>query len=469
MRTKILAMLMCFSMAVAAPEPSETPVYSSVEYENYIALAPDVNHAMLYPSYWQAKCPDGSEIMLSAEEIAAVNEKNREMLVTDSGYKYALEDIGETLEGDFVRELLSVYSTSEKYHNGEHASGQFWDGLLENSRMDEVPDTVKVRFGFTVEHADFRALPTMDFTGDHSNDRSYDRNARAECGPYLPVAVVHESRDGEWYYAICYSFAGWVKSESVALCSSKKDWLERQSPEEFLVVTGRELRLPCDPYAKSGDGLTLCMGTVLPLCSIKDAPKSFGDRMSYGAYIVKLPIRQEDGKIGDYYTLIPLSEDVYPGYMPFTRNNVLNQLFKRLGDRYGWAGMYMANDCSGMIREVYSCFGFSFPRNAAAQAAMTGLRHVDLSSCSADEKLKALEAAPAGSLVHFPGHIMVYLGMEKDIPYVISAAGSFATLDMPAGRTLEVNSVVVNSLTGVKRGNGMSWLDNVTDIVIFEN
>jgi len=64
---------------------------------------------------------------------------------------------------------------------------------------------------------------------------------------------------------------------------------------------------------------------------------------------------------------------------------------------------------------------------------------------------------------------MVHLGMEKDIPYVISAAGSFATLDMAAGRTLEVNSVVVNSLTGVKRGNGMTWLENVTDIVIFEN
>ena len=59
---------------------------------------------------------------------------------------------------------------------------------------------------------------------------------------------------------------------------------------------------------------------------------------------------------------------------------------------------------------------------------------------------------------------MIFLGVDGDTPYVISALGS--VVDSKGEDVILVNSVALNSLE-VKRRNGTTWLENITHAVVF--
>ena len=304
-------------------------------------------------------------------------------------------------------------------------------------------------------------MTTNQFLAASPDEISYNDATWSEFMPFQPLAVIHESLDNEWYYVLMNGFAGWIPKTYVALCASRDEWLERQNLKDFLLVTGREIRISDDLGSEELSGQLLPMGTKLPLISIEDAPEEINSRRGYGCYIVKLPVRLDNGSISDEYALIPLSDDVRIGYLPYTRENVIRQAFKLLGDRYGWGGQFHANDCSGIVKEIYACFGFQLPRTAQAQVNLPGLQYDSLEGLSDEEKIQHLSKTSMGSLLVFPGHIMIYLGMENNLPFVISAVGSFAATDSPVGETLAVNTVIVNGLE-IHRRDGASWLSHLT-------
>ena len=73
--------------------------------------------------------------------------------------------------------------------------------------------------------------------------------------------VVGEAADGEWYYVFNQVCGGWVRREMVAVCKSREEWVDRQSFDKFIVVTGRELKVSEDPYFEEMAGVLLPMGT----------------------------------------------------------------------------------------------------------------------------------------------------------------------------------------------------------------
>ena len=116
---------------------------------------------------------------------------------------------------------------------------------------------------------------------------------------------------------------------------------------------------------------------------------------------------------------------------------------------------------------IFSCFGFDFPRTAGSQAAMNNMTSFAFDENSTDEeKLEVLKNAPIGSLVQFRGHIMIYLGMVNDEPYVISALGSF--LAKPDGKVINSNTMMINNMMRTYRGNGNTWLTNISKVLYCE-
>ena len=77
-----------------------------------------------------------------------------------------------------------------------------------------------------------------------------------------------------------------------------------------------------------------------------------------------------------------------------------------------------------------------------------------------------LEDAKIGTLLYFPGHVMMYLGTEEGKPYCISSVGNFATSDMTVGETKEVNTVILTDMLDTKRADGKTWIDSVSRIVV---
>lgn len=434
------------------------------------ALPEAVSAQMLSADFWCALSANSGALVMERQEIDHFNSVNRAKIELGGQY-FALTDIQSLTDGAFVRHLIESLSLPDNceqlYVNGVVQPRPYWDAIMSARALEAVPDVVRVSFGYSVRRDDLRLFPTGDFAGVTNTEKLYDKLVMSEYMPYLPLAVLHESADGLWYFVVMYGFAGWIEKEAVALCASREEWLGRMQPTDFLVVTGRELTLPEEPYCPDVSGLTLPMGTVLPLALEEEAPEVIHRRRGYGCYTLRLPTRGEDGYIRDEYAFLPITEDVHRGYMDFTLENELELAFKFLGDRYGWAGMFSANDCSGLIHQVFACFGMELPRMASAIMELPGLTALDLSGYDSAGRLSGLATIPAGSLLGLPGHIMIYLGSVGGNAYVLSSTGSFGPSQLPDGYDSSVNTVCVNSLAHTRRRSGPTWLESLDSLIIF--
>ena len=463
----LLAMLMLLGgCAPADNAPQDTPTPPAADQpidkgeDPYVRLADGVTAEMLNADYWMKDAY--KDVVMTAQEIDAYNPLANKLLYDHKGKAYALTDVQPRISGDLVRYYIDhdVPTHPERFFvNGAPTTRAFWVPLWENCRIDAIRDEATVLFGYSVKRATLKSWPTDTFIGEEADDTFYDANAASECMPYLPVCVLHESTDGQWYYCLMYGMRGWVRKDAIAICDSRDEWMMRQQQEECLVVTGKELRLAEDPLTPALSNLVLPMGTVLPLVSTDGLPDEINGRATFGNYVVLLPVRDTDGSLYNEYALIPVSADVHVGFLPYTRENVLRQAFKLLGDRYGWAGMFGANDCSGMVHEIVACFGLTFPRASVTQQQAPAMKRVDLNGKSNEEKTAILDKTPAGTLLYFPGHIMIYLGKADGNYYVISSVGTF----VQNGNAEHVSNVIVNTLN-TQRANGTTWLDNISAI-----
>ncbi|MCR4677944.1 MAG: SH3 domain-containing protein [Lachnospiraceae bacterium] len=452
---------------------------NNVEFEqqnptDYVRLNNGISEDMMSPNYWVKLRADAGVSVdserLSFSQIAKYNYDNRRMVATQD-VAFSLDEVGEEFyvktATQLIKDTYFIPDNPEEYYlNGSSTDKTYWDGLEAGINLEKLDSRINLKFGYSVTRGILKRFPTDDEIFGADENLYYDELIQSDLQPFMPVAVLHESKDKEWYYVLTYGYGGWTRIENIALCESKEDWANRKNPESFLVVTGKELRLPTDPYTESLSDLLIPMGTVLPIVSIEEAPEDIHNRVSYGNYIAKLPKRGEDGTIEDEYVMIPASEDVNLGYLPYTEENVATLSFKHLGAGYGWGGAFNGQDCSGYVREVYACFGFELPRAARTQADYECEKNYDVSRMSVSEKLEILKDAPIGTFVFFPGHIMMYLGTVDGMPYCISSAGNFSTLEQGKVIQREVNTVILTNMIDTKMADGRSWIESITKITI---
>ena len=442
----------------------KTPDGKTVVDTKYVRMIDDVKPEMLFADYWIKEGHD--KVLMTKEQIAEFNKTNRGVIkASDKTILPHPEDYEETLDGKILKIFLNdnvkaVPKDPSKYYlSGKPTTKEYWNKLVALSNMDGVPEKIKVRYAFTTKRMTLRQFPTEDRVFENTSDHYYDALIFSECMPYMPVVVLHESTDGKYLYVVFDSFAAWVKKEAVAFCKDKDDWLARQNPGQWLVVTAREIRLGNDPYSSKTSNLVLPMGTRMELVPANKAPKSIHQRTTYGDYVVKVPTRAKDGSIKDEYVQIPVSDDVNVGFLPLTPANIVRQAFKLQGDRYGWGGDLQANDCTGITREIYRCFGILLKRTG--QSTSKDIYKVDMSKMSDKKKLEIIKNLAPGSLISMPGHMMIYLGTVNGKPYVISACGSFVAPAPGSTEVVHPNSVIVSSLYVRTRGLS-TWLDKST-------
>ena len=450
-----------------ASESSAVPEVKIEDGGSYIRMPDGVKPEMMNASYWIKEGSD--KVLMDEAGIKEFNNENLFPIKAKDGTELPLfGEIGDSLDGEILRTFLRDNEAavpkdpSQYYLNGKSTDSSYWQQLVGLSNIEGVPDEVKVRYGYTVKRMTVRLFPTEDKVYEGPSDKFFDAMIYSECMPYLPVYVLHESTDGEYLYVVFDSYSAWVRKDAVALCESREDWESRQAPKHFLTVTGRELRFGDDPYTPAVSNLVLPMGTRMALADLDEAPQSVTHRATFANYVVKVPTRGEDGYVKDEYVLIPVSDDVTPGYLSLTPANILKQSFKLLGDRYGWAGDLRANDCTGIIREVYNCFGILIPRGA--QSKVKGVFKTDMSEMSDKEKLGVFAGLEAGSLIYMPGHAMIYIGTVDNVPYVINANGGFTPPEPGSNDRIYTRSVTVNSLY-VRTSSLKSWLSRCNTAV----
>jgi hypothetical protein len=105
--------------------------------------------------------------------------------------------------------------------------------------------------------------------------------------------------------------------------------------------------------------------------------------------------------------------------LPFTPKNVAMLAREFYGEPYGWGGSYECRDCSATTRDFLGPFGIFLRRNSSKQAKDGS--NINIKGLSKVKKKQKIikEAEPFRSLLHVPGHIVLYLGQYKGEPIVM--------------------------------------------------
>lgn len=426
--------------------------------------------AILNADFWIARMCEPERILMSPGEIAAFNETVRERLPDQV---YDLAAYPRILPGRVLKRLLQerpLPAESGLYRNGLPAGEGFLAEIARETNLSGVADSNPVIAALTVRRTCLRSFPTCDRVNRGTDDRESDLFQETALDPAEPVLVLHHSRSGTWLFVQSGNYRGWLPSADLAVVDKGEEWLRYLRPQRFLVVTGQRLVLGANLETPALSRLEFAMGARLPLVEPVGDEEPIDNRSPQGNHVVLLPVRGGDGRAGFRKALVPLSADVSVGYLPYTRAGVVRQAFKLQGERYGWGGMFHSWDCSSLVMDVYRCFGLNLPRNSDQQARV-GVRLAI--GGSARERVRRLRGLPPGTLLHFPGHVMLYLGSHGDRDYVIHAIAARGDPERrgPDGKPLQIplNGVMVTDLSLLRAASGVSLLDSLVSAVQVSN
>lgn len=393
-------------------------------------------------AFWQRLTPDGDAPVLSAAGVEAYNRA----VVAASPSVYDLMAYPPAISAAQLRRWAQTDALEGAlYRAGQPFGWAEKQALLAARNLSGLPERVSVRHGVFVRRTNLRTLPTAEGLFSSPGDSIFDVLQETAVDPSEAALILYESTAGDFYYVQTRNYRGWARAADIAL-AAPDEWRRYAAPPRFLVVVAHRFSL------MAGEEQVLYqMGAKLPIVS-----------QSAGAYEVLVPARTPAGALTQ--RTIRISADaaaLHEGFLPYTRNQILQQSFRFLGEPYGWGGLADSVDCSSFIAAVYRTVGVELPRNADEQEQTAGV-FMPLDGLTEVRRSELLHGLRPGDALFFDGHTMLYLGEADGAPYVIHALGShtrhFAGGGIEKIRTMRV---VVSDLS-LRRYSGVSFLGALT-------
>ena len=417
--------------------------------------------AMQSPGYWINRIPNADKPIKTPEQVARFNE---EVWSTIPECKNIF-NLDRTRPGKQISDQLQLeYSTlkNRKLFDGEGKvvpKSIFEKDIEPLMQIDQVPSTIKMKWGVATRATSVRALPTTVKMIEGADDFEFDQLQFTLIKLWTPVGIYHKSSDGKWLYIQAPYVRGWVKAKDIAVFPGRDDLKTYSRSKRFLVVTGESVRVYRDAGLKEMISRPT-MGTVIPRAEAAGAS-------SQAAYAVWMPYRKDDGSAGLMKAYIGKKSDVKTDFPAYTQANIIRQAFKLLGQRYGWGGMYNGRDCSGFVHDVFLSLGIAFPRDSKQQSMIgTQLGFFEPFQNDAEKKAVLKSARPGITLMKMPHHQMIYLGMVNGQFYTIHSTWAERTgQDPKLDEKRRINQVVVSDLTL----NGRSYVGSLFDRIVSIN
>lgn len=414
-------------------------------------LLPGTERHMKTAGFWISSHPFPDKMILSSDEIRKLNsyiENELELTkdITKIPSPYSRDDLISLLDKDLDRYNQKTFYVKDS----TRADPRFYGQIKKNMNRGAIPPEITVRYGLVSLFADQRILPTKEGLYAKPMDIDFDRLQNSALDVGIPVAVLHKSLDGRWYYVIDELHHGWVEAEKIAICSLEE--LKRFiNPSSFVVVTKSKGDLFRNTTLTEYVDYVR-MGVKFPLSRKTDN----------GIIQIVLPIRKKDGTVS--FEAGYIREDViHEGFLPYTPRIIIEQAFKMLNEPYGWGGMYGEQDCSRFIQEIFATVGISLPRNSSKQSQV-GILIGEYSENSPEEiKLKTIIGKAIGgiSLLYLKGHIMLFLGVVDGHPYAIHETWGYRQKVWWGSIIRVINRVAVTDLSLGKESKKGSYLKRV--------
>lgn len=380
--------------------------------------------------YWIEATKKYDKIIMDSKDINEFNKKIIDKQLMDNiasvELNYDLLSCPEFIDREYI---ISAIQASHLYMSIPDEEYYNLDSLYEKN---------KVSYAIVTNKTNLRSIPT-DIHIFSKNGFDGVQNRAIKFGE--PVIVLNQTKDKIWTFVQTNNCFGWVKTDDFAYVD-KKIFSEYVNMEHFVVVIDKSVIID-DHY--------LDMGVKLKIESETNK-----------GYIVYFPKRNHDGNLLFARILIDKNDKFNAGYLPYTRHNTIKQALKYYGTPYSFGDLNNGIDCSGFILNVYSTFGFTFPRNSKKQQSMSD-KFINIPGWK--NKNLVLNKAEPGDLLFFPGHIMMYLGKIDKKHYIIH---SLAFAGDNKRQKIEVMNVCIDNLKNIKRISGKTFLKSITSLTKIE-
>ena len=394
--------------------------------------------------FWISRHPSPDAVIMSPDAIDQFNVSLRNDKKLTKDIFNIVDDLKtETLLQDLEKTLSDIMAEGYYTSDGDREDEDFMDEIRRNMNLNGVVIGVSPRYGLVVHYASQRFLPTNEGLFAQKDNYDFDQLQNSALDVGTPVAVVHTSADGLWYYVMTEISDGWVEAKNIALgdvnqvkeFSEDKDFAVVIKPKADIFLN--ESMTDYYDYAR--------MGMRLPLSGV-DA----------GRVTVNIPVMDADGTLAVKEAYMN-AEDVNTGFLAFTARNIYKQALMMLNQPYGWGDMYGEQDCSRFLQMVFATVGISLPRDSKDQKKVSS-SIVDFDEKSNDAiKIAAIAKAPAANtLLALKGHIMLYLGMVNGKPYVIHDTTGYKQIVGKKELAYAIDRVIISDLSlgqGSERGS----------------
>jgi cell wall-associated NlpC family hydrolase len=335
------------------------------------------------------------------------------------------------------------YTGNPGYGKGGKPHPRDWiDKMAVNAHLVDYPQDVFP--AVTVNRTDFRVLPTREphASSPKNVDKGYpfDNLQQSTAPAGLPVLVTLVSRDRKWFLIETSHLLGWVPASDIAA-------VDPQFIESW--ETGRSVAIIRDKTTIR-DGQTILFRAPLGAIFSKVGEDA------EGAVRIWTAVRDAQGKA--VLRMASVAKDAAVDKpLPLTSGNVARLAREMAGEPYGWGGLGGNRDCSSLIRDLFSPFGLTLPRNSGEQAGAG--KFTDFKNFPQAEKEAQIirQGVPWRTLLWKPGHIMLYIGVHRGKPLIFHNFWSVKTRDSGGKR----GQIIVGraSVTTLHPGSELPNLD----------
>jgi len=387
---------------------------------------------------------------------------------------YDLEIYPETITRGELLHTMKTYSSEDVFPNKScydiHANKipkTFKKEVLHQANFEAIPDEIRVEWGMLIKREDVKAFPTDTIFAEEPKGIDFDLFQLTTLPVGSPVAILHQSKNGKWYYIQSMIYKGWVKREHIALAKNKKEVFDYANSDKFLIVAESRIETEPNPFIKEISNILFQMGDRIPLVEFDEIPESIPinnlhAQSPQGCYVVKIPVKDEEGYLEFRLALIARSNDVCEGYLPYTRGNIIQQAFKLLGERYGWNGMFKRRDCSQFIMNVYQTMNIIIPGFTRMQEEGTAGESIEFSG-STQRRESLLNKLQPGNPIHLKGHVVMYLGKVGENHYIIHSGSGYG-IKSKDGRVkpVTVHGIFISEVHQLLMSGEKSYLEAFT-------
>ena len=421
--------------------------------------------AYFAPEFWIARTQAADQVLMTP---AAIQARNARLLQVDDSM-HDLSALPATLDrarvAGWIDDLASAPSKPLWDDAGKPVPKATLDAIIASRAMEAIPASQPTRFGMVVQRAALRAFPTDLRVFNRQGETDIDRFQESALFPGDPVAIVHATADAKWLFVVSARYAAWVAADAIAE-GDRATVLGYATRAPHRIVTGAKPRTVFTREQPRLSELQLDMGVRIPLANVPQ-DKPVNGQHPYASWILDLPVRGADGRLGFAPALMQRNADTSMDYLPLTRANLIRQAFKFLGERYGWGHSYNGRDCSGFVSEVYRSMGVELPRNTSDQSVSPAFDRIHFEAdATRAARMAAVDALDVGDLIYIPGHVMMFAGRIDGMPWVIhdTNGGSFLGPDGTL-QSMQLNGVSLTPLVPLRFGKDHDYIDRITNIV----